>query len=181
MVYNRDFDQGSAGTSLIDRESSFSGTFRSPRDLHVEGECEGEIECEGTVSIAESARVTGTIHAGNVVVSGQLQGHVTCSGRFEILSSGQVGAHVVAGTVIVYEGAFYEGEMRMHAEPEGLPARELPGASSDTLRDTGITRITRRKPEDTTVEEQPETSDHAAVANARDADKSPALRAVSDA
>ncbi len=122
MAYNA----GAAGaTSLIDRDSFFNGVFRSPRDLRIEGQYEGEIQCDGTLTIAESARVAGTVNAGNVTVSGLLEGQVSCDGRFEILSTGQVSARVTAGTIVIREGAFYEGEMRMHVEPEGLPAREL--------------------------------------------------------
>jgi cytoskeletal protein CcmA (bactofilin family) len=112
------------GGSLIDRNSNFNGVFRTSRDLYVEGEYEGEIYCEGTLTIAESANFSGSVEAGIVSVAGTLQGEVTCAGRFEILPTGQVSARVVSGSIIVRDGAFYEGEMRMHSEPPGLPERE---------------------------------------------------------
>lgn len=134
MAFNRDYaDDGTSGSglrspggsSLIDRDSNFNGVFRTSRDVRVEGECEGEIQCGGTVMIAEHARVTGTVNAENVVVAGVLEGQIACVGRFEILATGQVAARVQAGAVVVREGAFYEGEMRMAHAPEGLPAREV--------------------------------------------------------
>ena len=121
-----------AALSVVDSGSRFDGTYRSPGDLRVEGEFEGEIQCEGTLTVAASARVSGTISAGNVTVSGRLEGQITCSEKFEIQSSGQVSAGVRAGTVVIREGAFYEGDMRMHVAPEGLPERELTGATATT-------------------------------------------------
>src|SRR5437764_1277784 len=99
MTSSRSYETGGA-LSVIDSGSYFNGVYRSPGDLRVEGEFEGEIQCEGTLTVAESARVSGTIAAGNVTVSGQLQGRVDCASRFEILSSGQIVAQIVTGTVI---------------------------------------------------------------------------------
>ena len=97
MTYNRDFSESSGrrqytgggggsmgGSSLIDRDSYFNGEYRTPHDLRIEGEYEGEIRCDGTLTIAESARVSGTINAGNILISGVVQGEVSCSERFDL-------------------------------------------------------------------------------------------------
>ncbi len=139
-------DSRSGTTSLIDRDSYFNGTYRSPHDLRVEGEFEGEIHCEGTVVVAEHARVSGTINAGSVLISGSVAGQVTCGERFEVLSTGQVTATVLAGTVVVREGAYYEGEMRMHQEPDGLPQREYSGGAAPTPIQTAFAASAHKAP-----------------------------------
>lgn len=159
MAFNRDYaDDGTSGggfrsaggSSLIDRDSFFNGVFKSSRDVRVEGECEGEIQCGGTVTIAEHARVSGTVNAENVAVSGVLEGQVACSGRFEILSTGQVAARVQAGAVVVREGAFYEGELRMSVEPEGLPAREVTAPDGGMLRSATVVPVAADEAEEPT-------------------------------
>lgn len=120
--------------SFIDRDSHFNGTYATPNDLCIDGRYEGEIECEGTLIIAESADVNARVAAGNITVAGQLQGEIGCRGRFEILPSGRVGGSVIAGTIVVHEGARYEGELRMRGEetaergprPGAVPARRRP-------------------------------------------------------
>lgn len=102
--------------SLIDRESHFNGAYTTSNDLRIEGRYEGEIDCEGTLVVAESADVNARIGAGNISVAGQLQGEIGCRGRFEILPTGRVGGRVTAGTIVVHEGARYEGELRMRGE-----------------------------------------------------------------
>src|SRR5579885_3372673 len=105
--------RGAVACSLIDRASHFNGVFRTAGNVVVEGNFEGEMQCEGTITVAEGARVSGTLTAGTISIAGQLSGEVRCHGQFEILSTGQVSARVVSGAIIVREGAFYEGEMRM--------------------------------------------------------------------
>jgi len=39
--------------SVIDRNSVFDGTFQTTRNLKVEGEVKGTIECKGTLFVAQ--------------------------------------------------------------------------------------------------------------------------------
>jgi cytoskeletal protein CcmA (bactofilin family) len=156
---NRGYGAGGA-TSVIDGGSYFNGVYRSPGDLLVKGEFEGEIQCQGTLTVADSARVSGAIQAGHVMVSGRLEGQVDCAGRLEILATGQVSAQVLTGTVVVRDGAFYEGDMRMRTVPDGLPERELTAEPGPAGR--------------------PELSPVPPAVNGREQTEAPSLRAVSD-
>lgn len=103
----------SRAESLIDRESHFTGAYRTPHNLRIEGRYEGEIDCQGTVFIGETAIVSARINAGNVTIAGQCEGEIVCETRFEILPTGRVAGSVAAATTVVHEGAFYQGEVRM--------------------------------------------------------------------
>ncbi len=102
--------------SLVDRDSHFDGLYRTKQNLKVEGRAEGEIECEGTLTVVKGARVKAKVTARNVTVAGELEGEVTCQDTFQILPSGQVEATVVARRLIVQEGGFYNGEFHMIVE-----------------------------------------------------------------
>jgi cytoskeletal protein CcmA (bactofilin family) len=52
--------------TLIDRHSAFEGTFRSQRDMRVEGDIKGTISCEGTFFVAEGAVVAATVDAEHI-------------------------------------------------------------------------------------------------------------------
>ena len=112
------------GESLIDRESHFTGTYRTPHDLRIEGRYEGEIECKGTVHVGETAVVNARIVAGNVTVAGQCDGEVACDNRFEILRTGRVSGTVTSASTVVHEGAFYQGDLRMSRGPADRMRRE---------------------------------------------------------
>ena len=135
---NNPLSRSGTRLSFIDRDSHFSGTYMTPNDLHIEGRYEGEIECEGTVVIAESAEVDARVSAGSITTAGHLQGEIGCRGRFEILPQGRVNARVVAGAIVVHEGAHFEGELHMRQE-----------GSTDTTPAPGVrngTAAARRRP-----------------------------------
>ena len=115
--------------SVIDPHARFNGKYVSDRDLRIEGEAQGEIECQGTLIISPQARVRSAIKAHNVIVSGDYEGDVDCGGRFEIGSTGRVKGNVKTQVLVVKEGAHWEGGVTMTREPGARPTAPAPGAS----------------------------------------------------
>jgi cytoskeletal protein CcmA (bactofilin family) len=110
--------------SVIDRHSNFDGTFRSSRDLRIDGEVKGTIECQGTLFVADGANVSAKVEAENITVAGNLNGDIRCLGRLQIMPSGRVRGKVTTITLVINEGAYYEGQLEM-APPED---RVAPGS-----------------------------------------------------
>jgi len=121
----------SSSESIVDRDSHFDGLYKTEQNLTVEGQAEGEIQCQGTLTVEQGARVKAKVTARNVSVAGELEGEVTCQDVFKITPSGQVQATVTASRLIVEEGGFYNGEFKMtKADPAPSSAR-TGGASID--------------------------------------------------
>ena len=120
--------------SVIDRHSNFDGTFRSDRDLRVEGVVQGTIECQGTLFVAQGANVTAKVEAENITVAGDLNGDIRCRGRLQIMPSGRVRGKVGTETLVINEGAYYEGQLEM-ASPEN---RQLGAAPPRPLGSSGF-------------------------------------------
>ncbi|MDQ2853603.1 MAG: polymer-forming cytoskeletal protein [Chloroflexota bacterium] len=106
--------------SVIDPHARFNGKYVSDRDLRIEGEASGEIECSGTLIISPQAKVRSSITAANVIINGDYEGDVDCGGRFEIGSTGRVKGKVKAQVLVVKEGAHFEGGVLM--TPDGRPS-----------------------------------------------------------
>jgi len=109
---------------ILDSHARFNGKFVSDRDLRIDGEAQGEIECQGTLVLSPQARVRASIKAHNVVVNGDYEGNVDSGGRFEIGSTGRVKGEVKTQILVIKEGAFFEGAVLMarKAPPDGAPA-----------------------------------------------------------
>lgn len=113
---NQQYDTSEA-LSLIDRHSSLDGTYRSNRDLRIEGEVKGNIECRGTLHVAQGARVDAQVEAENIVVAGELSGEINCRGRLQLMPTGRLRGRVSTQTLVINEGAIYEGQLEM-ANPD---------------------------------------------------------------
>ena len=113
--------------SVIDPHARFNGKYVSDRDLRIEGEAQGEIECQGTLIISPQARVRSAIKAHNVIVNGDYEGDVDCGGRFEIGSTGRVKGSIKTQVLVVKEGAHWEGAVTMTREPGARPTQQ-PGS-----------------------------------------------------
>ena len=134
--FPRTSDRGNE--SVIDPHARFNGKYVSDRDLRIEGEAQGEIECQGTLIISPQARVRSAIKAHNVIVSGDYEGDVDCGGRFEIGSTGRVKGNVKTQVLVVKEGAHWEGGVTMTREPGARPAPQpQPAAGQSSPRAGG--------------------------------------------
>ena len=122
--FPRTSDRGNE--SVIDPHARFNGKYVSDRDLRIEGEAQGEIECQGTLIISPQARVRSAIKAHNVIVNGDYEGDVDCGGRFEVGSTGRVKGNVKTQVLVVKEGAHWEGGVTMTREPGARPTAPAP-------------------------------------------------------
>ncbi|HUH08753.1 MAG TPA: polymer-forming cytoskeletal protein [Egibacteraceae bacterium] len=120
--FPRTSDRGNE--SVIDPHARFNGKYVSDRDLRIEGEAQGEIECQGTLIISPQARVRSAIKAHNVIVNGDYEGDVDCGGRFEIGSTGRVKGNIKTQVLVVKEGAHWEGGVTMTREPGARPTEQ---------------------------------------------------------
>jgi cytoskeletal protein CcmA (bactofilin family) len=141
---------GGDGFSVIDRHSTFDGTYHSERDVRIEGEVKGTIECKGTLFVAEGANVTAKVEAENITVAGDLNGEIRSRGRLQIMPSGRVRGTVATQTLVINEGAYYEGQLEMAAPeerttgPRSLGAGPVAMTPSNGESRTGTSTFIRR-------------------------------------
>jgi cytoskeletal protein CcmA (bactofilin family) len=119
---------------ILDSHARFNGKFVSDRDLRIDGEAQGEIECQGTLVLSPQARVRASIKAHNVVINGDYEGNVDSGGRFEIGSTGRVKGEVKTQVLVIKEGAFFEGAVTMARK---TPPAESAGAAPASAKSTG--------------------------------------------
>ena len=123
--------------SVIDPHARFNGKYVSDRDLRIEGEAQGEIECQGTLIISPQARVRSAIKAHNVIINGDYEGDVDCGGRFEIGSTGRVKGNIKTQVLVVKEGAHWEGGVTMTREASARPAAQAASSPSSAQPQRG--------------------------------------------
>ena len=116
--------------TVVGQQTYFTGTFRSERDLRIEGTFEGEIDCRGTVTVAEDAKLSATVRARNIEIAGSASGDIFIEERLHLRTSGEMRGQFQAASFIVEEGAYFEGEMKMGSA--GLSDWPLVGSGSSS-------------------------------------------------
>jgi cytoskeletal protein CcmA (bactofilin family) len=107
--------------SLLGKGIEIKGTVRSKGSLRIEGSAEGNVECEGDVTVGETAVLNADVTAQNVTIGGTLSGTVTCSGRLELLPTARVKGDIKVGTLVVSEGAIFSGTTQMGDQTVSAP------------------------------------------------------------
>jgi cytoskeletal protein CcmA (bactofilin family) len=85
----------------------FEGTAR------IEGQVEGEISAQDTLTIGESAVVNAKISGIAIIIEGRVTGNVTARQRLELRVSSRVEGSVNTPRLVVHDGALLEGECTM--------------------------------------------------------------------
>jgi cytoskeletal protein CcmA (bactofilin family) len=128
---NRASPEGSF--SVIDQFSRFDGTFVAERDLRIDGDMKGTIECKGTLFVANGATVNAKVEAENITVAGELTGEIDCRGRLQLLPSGRLKGRVKTRGMIVAEGAVYDGDLVMDTSSVRAPSTNGQSGSNPPL------------------------------------------------
>jgi len=117
--------------NLLGNGTKFEGKLKSAGDIRVDGNFNGEISINGTLSIGESGLVEGDIHAPLVVISGRFRGNIFAETRVEILPPANVYGEIEAPTIILQDGAIFEGNCRMRDTDTNEENRALELVKSD--------------------------------------------------
>ncbi|MGC4106343.1 MAG: polymer-forming cytoskeletal protein [Thermomicrobiales bacterium] len=145
-VYDDVSTESSDSISILDRFSNFDGTFHSSRDLRIEGQAKGTIECQGTLHIAQGASIDAKVEAENITVAGDLDGQITCRGRLQILPSGRVRGTITTQTLVIHDGAFYEGQLQMSTPDRQLGAGRRARSATTTAAPAGFESVRTDEP-----------------------------------
>jgi cytoskeletal protein CcmA (bactofilin family) len=107
----------------IGKSLHVKGELSGQEDLAIEGKVEGKIVLKGqNVTIGQTGRVSGEIHAKAVVVAGLLNGDIVAEEMVEVAATGTMMGDIRAPRVVLADGAKFKGSIDMDA-------KSAPGAS----------------------------------------------------
>lgn len=100
-------------TTYITRETTIVGKVSGKGAYVCSGSIEGDCDIDGTLTITESGRWTGTLRATNVLIGGTITGDVIAAQRVEVAGSAKISGSVTGGEIAVAEGAVIDGDIRV--------------------------------------------------------------------
>lgn len=93
--------------SRVSGQLSFQGPAR------IDGVVEGEVQCQGPLTIGDGAEVRAKISGQIVIIRGKVEGNVTAKERVELLAPGRLIGNVTAPRLIITEGVVFDGDCSM--------------------------------------------------------------------
>lgn len=113
-----------SSATTIASGSKVKGSVTGSTPLRIEGQLDGRVVLDGTVTVAESGVLKGEVKANAVQISGKLVGNVTSKERVEVLAGGRLEGDVVSPRFVIIEGAFYKGQVEMSGEGSSPAGRK---------------------------------------------------------
>lgn len=115
--------------SLVAQGSRIEGHYFFSEGLRIDGELVGDIRAQGQQAsilvIAETASVTGEIHAGHVIVNGHVKGPVLASEVLELQPKARIEGDVTYKALEMHQGAVITGQLRPMEAAEEKPTLKL--------------------------------------------------------
>lgn len=104
---SRDVQAHLAQGSRVEGKLSFEGSVR------IDGQIEGEISAQDTVTIGEGAELTAQIVANTVVVQGRITGDISARKRVELKAPATVVGNITTPSLVIHDGVVFEGHCSM--------------------------------------------------------------------
>lgn len=89
------------------------GEVRGVEDLVVEGEVEGTIQMEKSITIESSGRIKADIETENITIHGEVEGDLKARDKITIHAGATVVGDMEAPRLEIEDGAHYAGNINM--------------------------------------------------------------------
>lgn len=93
--------------SRVTGQLSFHGPAR------IDGIVDGEVNCQGTLTIGEGAELKAKITGQVVIIRGKVEGNVSAKERIELLAPARLIGNIDAPRLIIAEGVVFDGDCSM--------------------------------------------------------------------
>jgi len=106
--------QSTAGlVGYLYKGSRVAGQLTFQGSARIDGKVDGEVNCQGTLTIGEEAEVKAKITGQVVIIRGKVEGNVTAKERIELLAPARLIGNIDAPRLIITAGVVLHGDCSM--------------------------------------------------------------------
>lgn len=99
--------------TIIGKNASFVGTFKTSGILRIDGDFNGDIIIEGDLIVGKEGKISGSIRANNIEISGEIEGDIYSSEQVKISSTGKLVGDIEVGSFVIEEKGIFDGKCKM--------------------------------------------------------------------
>ena len=97
----------------------------------IEGIVDGEVRCNGILTIGEGAEVRAKISGQVVVIQGKVEGNVTAKEKVELVAPARLYGNIATPRLIITEGVVFDGDCSMGVAKPKAAVAGLQSASAE--------------------------------------------------
>ena len=101
------------GATVIGPDVVVKGNLTSGGNVVIAGAFEGDVTCEGRLTIAAGATLVGSVNAAEVVLGGKMSGNSVATKALTLLSTAEVRGDVTTPQIVIEPGATFVGRCTM--------------------------------------------------------------------
>jgi len=98
-------------SAVIGPSMSIKGEIRSREELIVDGEVEGTLESQSSITVGPNGKVRSNIKAREVIVYGSVRGNVEVAEKIAIREQGSLVGEIKAAGISIDDGAYFKGSI----------------------------------------------------------------------
>ncbi|HJQ83409.1 MAG TPA: polymer-forming cytoskeletal protein [Candidatus Binatia bacterium] len=106
-------EEANGTTAFLGKGAKIVGKLTFEGSVRIEGEIEGEITAQDTLTIGEGAVVKAKITGTSVVIHGHVNGDIHARTRLELRAPSKVTGNINTPSLVIHEGAHFEGQCAM--------------------------------------------------------------------
>jgi cytoskeletal protein CcmA (bactofilin family) len=110
--------------TIVGINTLVEGTIKTDASMRVEGKVNGEIYCQGDLTVGAEGVVNATINGRNIRIAGEVIGDIKATGTVHIESKGKLVGNIHMKSFIIDEGGIFEGQSKMNQEDAVVGKKE---------------------------------------------------------
>lgn len=117
LINNKD-SQNNTGVNhnVIATGTLIKGDIIASNDIRIDGNIDGNVECEGRVVIGPNGVTNGNIKCQSAEIMGTLQGNITVEETLSLKSTANLNGDVKTSVLVIEPGAKFTGSCSMKTE-----------------------------------------------------------------
>jgi len=106
-------EEGGGANAFLGKGSRVTGKLVFEGPVRIEGQIDGEIAAQDTLTIGESAVVNAQMSGTSIIIHGRVTGDVTARKHLEIRAPGKLFGNISTPSLVIHEGVVFEGHCSM--------------------------------------------------------------------
>ena len=100
-------------TTVISSGMKVEGKVSSSGSIRLDGTVQGDIDCQGNVTIGEQGKVYGKVDGLSITIGGKVEGEIKAKEKLILESKANLKGNIFTKILVVESGARFDGKSNM--------------------------------------------------------------------